>query len=114
MVEPEPTTKPAKNTPLQITIYGKDDEVKSTHSISRVPWRILKAAVRMAKSINVNNLDEDDIDALAGLVVEAFDNQFSVADLENSDIGEMATVLTQIIAKAGTLMPRGANPTRPG
>lgn len=102
-----------KPTPMTITIYDPEtDEVKSTHTRLFVPWRLLKAAIRLAKSMDVENMSEDDVDALAALVVESFGNRFSVADLnDGADISEMVSVLNTIIAKA-----RGGlgNPTLPG
>lgn len=97
------------NAPLKITIYGPDDEVVAEHECNRVRWGVLKAAIRMARTFDTENPSEDDIDGLAVLVVEAFGGKFTVKELENSDIGEMGAVLTQIVAKAGALMK--SNPT---
>lgn len=100
-------------TPLTITIYDENDEIKATYSRAFVPWRILKAAVRLAKSFDVNNMSEDDVDALAALVVEAFGNRFSVEDLNNgADVTEIVAVLQMIINKARAFLP--TNPTPPG
>lgn len=100
-------------TPLTITLYDENDEIKASYTRAFVPWRILKAALRMAKSMDVNNMTENDIDALASLVVEAFGNRFSIEDLNNgADVSEMVTVLQTIINKARGLMP--SNPTPPG
>jgi hypothetical protein len=100
-------------TPLTITLYDENDEIKATYSRAFVPWRILKAAVRLAKSFDVNNMSEDDVDALAALVVEAFGNRFSVEDLNNgADVTEMVAVLQMIINKARGFLP--TNPTPPG
>jgi len=97
---------------LQITLYGEDDEVKASYSRSFVPWAVLKMAVRISKTLDINNPSEEDIDALAGLVVEAFGGQFSVDELsKGADISEMLAVMTTIIAKAQLNMP--ANPTQP-
>ncbi len=100
-------------TPLTITLYDENDEIIATYSRAFVPWRVLKAAVRMVKNFDVNNMDEKDIDALAALVVEAFGNKFSVEDLNNgADVTEMVAVLLMIINKARGLLP--SNPIPPG
>jgi len=100
-------------TPLTITLYDENDEIIATYSRAFVPWRILKAAVRMAKNFDVNNMDEEDIDALSALVVETFGNKFSVEDLNNgADVTEMVAILQMIINKARGLLP--SNPIPPG
>lgn len=88
-------------TPISITLYGEGDEVLSTHTRMFVPWKILKAAVRLSKELDVNDMTEADVDALAGLVVEAFGNQFSVEDLDaHADVSDMVAVLQMIVGKA--------------
>lgn len=100
-------------TPMTITIYDPEtDEVKASYTRLFVPWRLLKVAVQLSKSMDVENMTEADIDALAAMVVEVFGGKFSVQDLnDGADISEMVTVLQAIVAKA-----RGglANPTLPG
>lgn len=98
---------------MQITLYNEESEPIQTYSQGFVPWRLLKAAVKLAGSMDQNNLKEEDLDALAGLVVEVFGNKFSVDDLNaQADVGEMMTVLTAIIGKASGGI--GGNPTKPG
>ncbi len=101
-----------KSTPMQITLYNEDNEVVGTFTRLFVPWKLLKAAVRLAKKLDLSNMSEEDVDDLAGLVVEVFGNKFSIEDLSNgADISEMVAVLNTIIAKAQGGMP---NPTAPG
>lgn len=105
--------------PLTVTIYDPEtNEVKATHTRSFIPWSILKRAIRVQNEIkDVANLTEQDIDEMAGLVVAAFGDQFSLEDaVHGMDIGEMATVLTAIMTRASGLAkaaPDMANPTRP-
>ena len=104
--------------PLKLTLYDPEtDEVKAEYSRSFLPWKLLKQALRLAKSLENNDLEdlsEETVDELAGLVVEVFGNKFSIQELnEGSDLGEMLTVLTSIISRAGASMPE-ANPTKPG
>jgi len=99
---------------MEITLYGPDNEVKATYTRLFVPWKLLKVAVRLAKELDPQNLTEADTDALAGLVVETFGNQFSIQDLdEGADITEMVTVLQQIVSKARGGVPP-VNPPSPG
>jgi len=97
--------------PLKITLYDPEtSEVKKEFVRGFVPWRVLKTAIRMAKSLeklDEKNLSEEDVDAIAGLVVDAFGNQFTLDELnDGADLVEMMTVMQAIVAKA--------NPTRPG
>jgi hypothetical protein len=99
-------------TPISITLYGEGEEVIGNYSRLFVPWKILKAAVKLSKSLNVEAMTEEDMDSLAGLVTEAFGNQFSIDDLnEHADVSDMVSVLQTIIAKATNGLP---NPTLPG
>jgi hypothetical protein len=105
--------------PLKLTLYDPEtDEVIQEYSRSFIPWKLLKQAMRLARSLegqNLDDLDESMIDELAGLVAEVFGNRFSVQQLnDGSDLNEMLTVLTSIITRAAASMPVGPNPTRPG
>jgi hypothetical protein len=102
---------------IHITLYDPEtNEVRKSYDQMFIPWRILKAALRLLPRIQQlenDQLTEEILDDLAGLVVEAFGNRFSVDDLTaGADVGEMATVILAIVNRANTLMP--ANPTRPG
>ena len=103
----------ANTTPMHITLYDPEtNEVKKDYDRLFVPWRLLKAAVKISKSLDPENLTDEDVDALAVLVVEAFGNQFSVDDLnQGADLSEMIAVLNTIIAKASGGI---GNPTPPG
>lgn len=99
-------------TPISITLYGEENEILSTHTRMFVPWKLLKAAVRLSKELDANDMSEADVDALAGLVVEAFGNKFSVDDLnEHADVSDMVVVLQAIVSKASNGL---GNFTRPG
>lgn len=105
-----------KPTPMVITVYDENDEVKATYTRSFVPWRLLKKAVKLLKEVDLedlNNISESDIDAIASLVVDVFGDQFTLKDLDNGvDISEMVAVLQTITAKASGF--NSPNPTPPG
>jgi len=99
-------------TPIRITLYSANDEVKQTYTRMVIPWGILKKAIALMRSFDQASVAEKDMDAIASLVVEAFGNQFTVKDLdESSDIGDMLSVLQNIVARASALVQ--ANPTMP-
>lgn len=87
---------------MTITLYDPvTSEVKNTFTRLFVPWKLLKKAVQLSKSLNAENLTEADVDTIAALVVEAFGNQFTVDELnEGADLSEMMTVLQTIVSKA--------------
>ncbi len=99
--------------PIQITLYDEHEEVKETYSRSRVPWGILKKAIRLSKlNTDLDKISAEDIDAIAGLVVEIFGDQFTIAELDKgADVSEMMTVLQAIVTRASRLVK--ANPTVP-
>jgi len=95
--------------PLEITLYDEQDEPKKTYTRSIIPWRVLKKAIRL-QNVDQNHLQEENVDEIASLVVETFGDQFSLDDLNNgAELGEMMTILTQIVTRAGAAFQ--ANPT---
>lgn len=103
-----------KPTPIVIRIYDAAGDFTEFVRLF-VPWKILKAAIRLAKLFNnkkIEDFTEDDADSLAALVVEAFGNQFTLDQINaGADISEMLTVIQNIVAKAQGGAP---NPTLPG
>ena len=99
-------------TPLTITLYGPDSEPGKEYSRSIIPWGILKKAIALTKSIDQKDVTGADMDAIAGLVVEAFGDQFTLKDLDQgADIGEMLSILHSIVARASTLVRANPTPT---
>ena|SRR3990172_7870681 len=91
---------------LVITLYDEDSEPRATYNRNFVPWKLLKRAVRLAKTLDKDDLTEENVDDLAALIVETFGNKFTVEELnESADIGEMMTVLESIMATAGKSSP---------
>jgi hypothetical protein len=98
-------------TPITITIYDAHDEPKP-YSRTVIPWGVLKKAIALTKTIEKEHVTEQDMDAIAGLIVDAFGNQFAIEDLDKgADIGDMLAVLQSIVARASALVQ--ANPTLP-
>lgn len=98
--------------PIEITLYNPEtNEVVKTFTRSFVPWAILKKALRLQKTIDSDEMTEDDVDELAGLVVAVFGDQFSLEQVNaGMDVGEMVTVLNAVIARATQFTPP-TNPT---
>lgn len=97
---------------MVIHFYGKNDELLKTFSRSFVPWKLLKKAVGISALLNMENMTEEDVDVISGLVVAVFGDQFSVDELnECADVGEMVAVLNTIITRASGGM---GNPIQPG
>lgn len=100
-----------KNAPMVVHLYGEDNEVLKTFTRSFVPWKMLKKAVKLSKEVNFEDLKAEDVDQIAGLVVEVFSDQFSLEDLDNgADVGEMLAVIENIVARANGV---SLNPTPP-
>ncbi len=100
-----------KNTPMVITMYGEDNEVVATYNRSFVPWKMLKKAVKLSKEVDFEQLKAEDIDQVAGLVVEVFGDQFTIEDLDNgADVSEMLVVIQNIVSRANGIQ---LNPTPP-
>ena len=99
--------------PMVINFYNSEtNEREETFTRSFVPWKLLKVAVKLAKSLDPDNLSESDIDSLSGLVIAVFGDRFSSADLdEKADVTEMIAVLNQIVTRAKGI---NINPTPPG
>jgi hypothetical protein len=102
--------------PMKITLYDPEtNEERKTFVRSYVPWRLLKKAVKLSKALtdmDVNDLSEENMDAITSLVVDTFGDQFTIQELDDgADLGEMMTVLYAIIAKAEGI---NQNPPPPG
>jgi hypothetical protein len=96
---------------MVVHLYGDDNEVVKTFTRSFVPWKMLKKAVKLSKQVNFEDLKAEDVDQIAGLVVEVFSDQFTLEDLDNgADVGEMLAVIQNIVARANGV---SLNPTPP-
>lgn len=99
-------------TPIKITLYSSSGEPMQEYSCSLIPWGILKKAIALTKGMDPENIGEQNLDAIAQLVVDVFGKQFSIADLDTgADIGEMMSVLQAVVSRASVLVT--PNPTPP-
>lgn len=99
---------------LAITLYDNDNEVVATYTRTFVPWKLLKRAIRLAKTLNAADMTEDNIDELSALVVDVFGDKFTVDQLnDGADVGEMMSVLTGIMSIAQQPGPNPPPPPRP-
>ncbi len=100
-------------TPLVIHLYDEEDNAKE-FTRAFVPWKLLKLSLRVAKQLDGKStaeMNEEDLDALSGLIAEAFGNKFSITDLDNGgDVTEMMAVMQNIIARAQGTRPNGLPP----
>jgi hypothetical protein len=99
--------------PIRLTLYNPEtDEVIREYTRSFIPWELLKRALRLQKVLNTDEINESDLDELAGLVVAVFGDQFTVEQLNNgADMGEMLAVINAIVSRASQLIQGSPNPT---
>lgn len=99
--------------PLTIRIYDANDEYIEYNRLF-LPWGILKIAVRLAKQLHgkaEDELTEEDIDAISGVIVETFGGKFSIDDLDKGcDVDEVLNVFNNIVARAQSVRPNGLPP----
>lgn len=87
-------------TPISITLYKENDEVKGEYQRVIIPWKMLKRALKF-KGLDENSIDEKTFDALAGFVCELFGNKFTVDELGNgADISEVFAVIQSVVSRA--------------
>ena len=126
--------------PLQITLYGPGDEEKGTYTKQVVSWGLLKRAIRLSEEMNAAENqsqvteptdwparfqrwlhrndrpisgEEQMIDRLSEFVVDVFDGQFTVKDLDDgAEISEIMAVMQSIVSRAKTMVPTKPPTTR--
>lgn len=103
-------------TPIELTLYDPEtNEALKTYSRSFIPWEILKRAIRLQKSLNIQDMSEDNVDELASLVVAVFGDQFTLEQVnKGADIGEMAAVMQAVVTRASQFVQgrSNGNPTK--
>jgi hypothetical protein len=115
-------------TPIKLTFYDrKTQEVIKEFSQSVITFGMLLRASQLSEIIesaekkekkwwmwwekNITK-EEEQINAMLKLVVDLFDNQFTIDELrDGADVSEVVTVLRSITSRATNIMT--ANPTQP-
>lgn len=100
-------------TPIVLTLYDPaTEEVLETKTRSFIPWKMLKQAIRLNKTLGAKQADayEDaDVDEITHFIMGVFPG-LTVEKLdEQSDLTEMMTVLRAIVSRAKGIM----DPTLP-
>jgi len=93
--------------PITLRIYDENSEVVKEFSKSFVPWKMLKKAMALRKVASKGNeeINAEDMDAIAGYVVELFGQDMTLEMLDNgADMGEMLTVIRSVMARAAGLV----------
>jgi hypothetical protein len=115
-------------TPIKLTFYDrKTQEATKEFSQSVITFGMLLRASQLSEIIesaekkekkwwmwwekNITK-EEEQINAMLKLVVDLFDNQFTIDELrDGADVSEVVTVLRSITSRATNIMT--ANPTQP-
>lgn len=93
-------------TPIEITLYGENDEPIKTYSKSVIRWGVLKKATKLANQIRESgdNAFNEDYDAISAFVCMLFDNAFTAAELEaGADVSEIMSCFRAVINRANAL-----------
>lgn len=99
--------------PITLIFYDSNDQVKATHTRSRIPWGVLKRAIRMASTIDTAEIGEDALDEMASLLVDAFGGAFTVEDIDKyCDINDVMVAIQGIIDKASATVPNPKPPAQ--
>lgn len=98
---------------ITLNLYDANDE-RTTITRSFVPWKMLKKAVKLYKTIGSKKPEEfgeADVDALASYIIEVFPEKgLTVEQLdEQADISEMMSVVKTVMNHARGVM----DPTLP-
>lgn len=87
-------------TPITITLYDENNEVKAEFQRLIIPWGMLKRALKF-KGLDENSVDENMFDELGAFVCELFGNKFTLDDLSaGADISEVFAVINAVAARA--------------
>jgi len=100
--------------PIVLHVYSQEtQEVEKTYSVNFIPWKILKKAIRLNKSLagkKTEEYEESDLDEISSLVIAVCGNGLTVEQLdEGCDVTEMMSVIQAIVTRARGIM----DPTLP-
>ena len=92
--------------PLMLTLYDKDtDEVKGELSCTIIRSRFLKKALALQDLQGKEKLTDLELDSIAGLVCQIFNNKINVEDFwDLTELEEAWAVINSIISRAANLM----------
>lgn len=95
-----------KLNPIEITLYGLDDEPLQSYSKSVIRWGVLKKATKLANQIRESgdNAFSEDFDAISSFVCLLFDNAFTSEQLEDgADVSEIMACFRAVVNRANAL-----------
>ena len=100
-------------TPIVLTLYDPETEaVLDTKHRSFIPWKMLKKAIRLNKTLGAKPVDQygdEDVDEITHFIMGVFPGlTVDILD-EQSDLTEMMNVLRAIVSRAKGIM----DPTLP-
>jgi hypothetical protein len=99
---------PPIKAPINLNLYDQGDEpIKELHRII-IPWGLAKKAISISKSLRKGEeINADQMDAIAALVVEVFgEDQVTIEELDKyADLGDMVSTIREIEARAYGLVP---------
>lgn len=91
--------------PIMLTLYNENDEVKAEYQKLIVPWGMLKRALKF-KNLKESTTDEKTFDEVAGFVCELFNNKITLKDIEDgADISDVYSVIRSVVTRASTYFP---------
>lgn len=101
-------------TPVELTLYGTDDQVTKELKRLIIPWGLLKKAARLQAELDADHVTDDDIDKISDLIIEIFGaEKVTRQELEDgADMGDMLAVLLSIVGRARGLIPNVATPAK--
>ncbi len=107
--------------PIRLTLYDPEtNEVKAEFVQMFIPWGIMKSALKMMSLLDLKpeNMSEEDLEKINGLICTCFGNRFTPEDLERyATQEEVWAVMMAIVNRIQTDdHPElgGENPTLPG
>lgn len=92
--------------PIVLHLYDPETQEKTdkSYTLTFVPWKMLKKAIRLNKSIGAKTpetFEESDIDEISNFVISVFGDGLTPEILdEQSDITEMMSVIRAIVSRA--------------
>lgn len=89
---------------ISLNLYDENDEVIKTVEKSVVKWGVMKKAIKLGKSMDVEDFEEADFDKISQFVCEVFDNKVTVKELEDSaDMQDVFSVFKAVTNRASAL-----------